>query len=193
MKTAAGYAVLAVLIGLTALGIVSKFLFANKMHRLEIFIYLVMGWACVFIAGDLLRSMTKEGLLLLLAGGLCYTGGVIFYVIRREFFHVLWHLCVLAGMFFWYTCVTKIREGKVRKALLFVSNYSFCIYLFHEMGLTILRKVFAMLLPQTAFSALLQFFGPAAAVIAGCILLSWLLDRYTPRIYRIVSGGRSKF
>lgn len=105
---------------------------------------------------------------------------------------ILYHLCVLAGMLVWYTCATKIREGKVRKALLFASKYSFCIYLFHEMGLTILRKVLVKLLPQTVFFAPLQYFVPAAAMIAGCILLSWLLDRHTPRIYRIVSGGRSR-
>ena len=105
---------------------------------------------------------------------------------------IVYHLCVLAGMFSWYTCATKIREGKVRKALFFVSKYSFCIYLFHEMSLTILRKILAKLLPQTGFPAVIQYFGPAAAVIAGCVLLSWLLDRCAPRIYRIVSGGRNR-
>ncbi len=105
---------------------------------------------------------------------------------------IIYHLCLLAGMFAWYTWATGIREGKVRKALLFVSKYSFCIYLFHEMSLTILRKIFAKALPQTGFPAVIQYFGPAAAVIAGCVLLSWLLDRCAPRLYRIVSGGRNR-
>ena len=105
---------------------------------------------------------------------------------------IVYHLCVMAGMFAWFTCATKIREGKIRKAVLFVSKYSFCIYLFHEMSLTILRKVFAKFLPQTALSAVFRYFGPAAAVIAGCVLLSWLLDRFAPRIYRIISGGRNR-
>lgn len=105
---------------------------------------------------------------------------------------ILYHLCLMVGMFFWYTCATKIREGKAREALLFVSKYSFCIYLFHEMNLTILRKIFVKILPQTVFSQLIQYFGPAVIVIAGCILLSWLLERYVPPVYRIVSGGRNR-
>ena len=105
---------------------------------------------------------------------------------------ILYHLCVLAGMFFWYTCATKIREGKTRKVLLFISKYSFCIYLFHEMTLTILRKVFVKVLPQTAFFQVIQYFGPAVVVLTGCILLSWFLDRYVPWIYRIISGGRNR-
>ena len=105
---------------------------------------------------------------------------------------IVYHLCVLGGMFAWYTWATRIREGKTRDALLLVSKYSFCIYLFHEMSLTILRKIFAKMLPQTGVSAVIQYFGPAVTVIAGCILLSWLLDRYAPRIYRIVSGGRNR-
>ncbi len=105
---------------------------------------------------------------------------------------IVYHFCLLAGMLFWYTCTTKIREGGFRKAVLFISKYSFCIYLFHEMNLTILRKVFVKILPQTGFFAPVQYFGPAAAVIAGCILLSRLLDRYLPKFYRMISGGRSR-
>lgn len=105
---------------------------------------------------------------------------------------IIYHICLIAGMFFWYTCGTKIREGKARKALLFVSRYSFCVYLFHEMCLTILRKVFAKMMPQTGAAALIQYFGPAVIVLAGCILLSWLLDRYMPLIYRVISGNRSR-
>lgn len=105
---------------------------------------------------------------------------------------IVYHLCLLAGILFWYTCATKIREGKARNVLLFISKYSFCIYLFHEMSLTILRKVFTKMLPETTLFKVIQYFGPAAVVIAGCILLSWLLDKYMPRIYRIISGNRSR-
>ena len=105
---------------------------------------------------------------------------------------IVYHACLLAGMFAWYTWATRLREGKARDALLFVSKYSFCIYLFHEMGLTILRKIFAKILPQSGAAALIQYFGPVVVILAGCILLSWLLDRYAPRIYRIISGGRSR-
>ena len=60
------------------------------------------------------------------------------------------------------------------------------------MTLTILRKVFVKVLPQTAFFQVIQYFGPAVVVLTGCILLSWFLDRYVPWIYRIISGGRNR-
>ena len=117
-------------------------------------------------------------------------------LLRRELGEIgpriVYHICLLAGMLFWYTCTTKIREGGFRKALLFVAGYSFCIYLFHEMSLTILRKIFAKILPQSGPAAMAQYFGPAAVVIAGCILLSWLLNRYVPKIYEMISGGRRR-
>ena len=43
---------------------------------------------------------------------------------------------------------------------------------------SLLRKAFVKILPQTAFYQLVQYFGPAVIVIAGCVLLSWLLERY---------------
>jgi hemolysin III len=97
VRTPGGYAVMVTLCVLTFLGIAGKIFFANKFHFLEVIIYVAMGWACVFIAGDLLASMSKDGLWLLLYGGIAYTGGVVFYVVRKEFFHALWHVFVLLG------------------------------------------------------------------------------------------------
>jgi hemolysin III len=97
VRNQAGYIVLTALIGLTIAGIAGKYLFANKFHYLEVVIYILMGWACVFIAGDLIDTMPHRGLLLLTTGGITYTSGVIFYAIHREFFHAIWHFFVLAG------------------------------------------------------------------------------------------------
>ena len=105
---------------------------------------------------------------------------------------IVYRFCLLTGMFFWYTCTTKILDGKAQKALLFISKYSFCIYLFHEMSLTFVRKVFVKTLSQTVICQLIQYFCPAIIVIAGCILLSWLLDRFAPGIYKTISGGRNR-
>lgn len=108
VKSWSGYVILWSLAGLTALGIFSKCFFANKLHRLEVIIYVAMGWACVLIFKDLIASMSRDGLLLLLYGGIAYTGGVIFYVIHREFFHALWHIFVLAGAILQYFAVLTI-------------------------------------------------------------------------------------
>ncbi|HEV2643716.1 MAG TPA: hemolysin III family protein, partial [Candidatus Elarobacter sp.] len=58
-----------------------------------------MGWLVVVAAVPLVRHVPGPGLALLLAGGLFYTGGVVFYVLdhRMRFAHAVWHLFVLAG------------------------------------------------------------------------------------------------
>lgn len=109
VKSTGGNIVMTALIALTVIGIAGKFLFANRFHFLEVVIYLLMGWACVFIAKEMLASMSKDGLLLLLYGGLAYTGGVAFYVCRKEFCHAIWHLFVLAGAVFQYLAVLTIQ------------------------------------------------------------------------------------
>ncbi len=108
VKSTGGYIILFTLCVLTLVGIFGKILFANKFHYLEVIIYVAMGWACVFIAKDLLSTMSGQGLLLLLYGGITYTGGVIFYVIHREFFHAVWHLFVLGGAIFQFFAILTI-------------------------------------------------------------------------------------
>jgi hemolysin III len=57
-----------------------------------------MGWVIVVAIKPLAQSMDQAGLILLIAGGLSYTGGVVFYVDkRRAWTHPVWHLFVLGG------------------------------------------------------------------------------------------------
>lgn len=61
-------------------------------------IYLGMGWMGLFAIKPLIASIEPTGLWLMLAGGLCYTLGVPFYLWKRlPYNHALWHLFVLAG------------------------------------------------------------------------------------------------
>ena len=48
-----------------------------------------------------------SGMWLLLAGGLCYTVGLVFYGLRRRFAHAVWHLFVLAGSVVHYICIFR--------------------------------------------------------------------------------------
>jgi len=68
----------------------------NK-SQLSLCMYLGMGWAAVFALPDLLVALNPNALMLLLAGGLCYTGGVPFFVRNKGMDHALWHVFVLAG------------------------------------------------------------------------------------------------
>jgi hemolysin III len=57
-----------------------------------------MGWMILIAIQPMLENMASGGLWLLLAGGLAYTFGVIFYVWDNlPFNHAIWHLFVLAG------------------------------------------------------------------------------------------------
>jgi hemolysin III len=64
-----------------------------------IFIYIAMGWLVLFALDPLLAALPPGGFEWLLAGGLFYTVGVIFYVIDHwhPWAHGIWHLFVLAG------------------------------------------------------------------------------------------------
>jgi hemolysin III len=71
----------------------------KKYKKLSMVFYLAMGWAIVAILGMTLRALTLPGFLWLLAGGLCYTVGAVFYGIgkKRRYMHGVFHLFVNAG------------------------------------------------------------------------------------------------
>lgn len=104
-----GYAVLGTLLLLTVAGIVIKFCFAGRFHRLEVGLYLLMGWLCLLVIKPLITGFPASGFKLLLSGGTVYTAGVIFYAIRKEFFHAFWHIFVLAGAWLQFMAVLTIR------------------------------------------------------------------------------------
>lgn len=69
-------------------------------------IYLVMGWLVVFRLPQLIAALDPVCLGLLVAGGLCYTVGTAFYLMKRiRYMHSIWHLWVLAGSVFLFMAV----------------------------------------------------------------------------------------
>ncbi len=85
--------------GLAGLGIAQEFVFGKGARRLSILIYVVMGWMGVAALRPLAAGLGAPGLAWLLAGGLLYTGGIVFYLLdeRVRHFHGVWHLFVLGG------------------------------------------------------------------------------------------------
>ncbi len=84
--------------GIAAFGVVLKLFFTGRFEIFSTLLYLVMGWLIVFDFNMLVNTMDSGGLLLLMAGGLAYTVGIVFYAIRKiPFNHVIWHVFVLAG------------------------------------------------------------------------------------------------
>jgi hemolysin III len=94
-----GWTLFGIVWTLAALGILFKVVFGSgAMATLSTAIYVAMGWVIIIAIKPLMASMDHAGLMLLAAGGLCYTGGVIFYVDRRRAWtHPVWHLFVMGG------------------------------------------------------------------------------------------------
>jgi len=93
-----GWSIFAAVWGLALVGMVIEFI-PQKKRIIPVIIYLVMGWICLVALKPLLAALPMAGFWWLLAGGLFYTFGVIFYVFDKKVvhFHGIWHLFVLAG------------------------------------------------------------------------------------------------
>ena len=92
--------------GLALVGAVFKIFYTGRYEKLSLIIYLGMGWCMVVAIKPLLHALPTGGLLLILAGGLSYTGGVAFYVFERmRYHHAVWHVFVLGGSLFHYFAV----------------------------------------------------------------------------------------
>jgi hemolysin III len=65
-----------------------------------------MGWLVIIAIKPLYASLTAEGFMLLLAGGIMYSIGAVFYVWNKlPYNHAIWHLFVLAGSSCMYFCI----------------------------------------------------------------------------------------
>jgi hemolysin III len=93
-----GWALFGVVWGLAAGGVALKVVGGAKHPRLSVGIYLAMGWLVLIAVKPLWLQVPKWGLFWLLAGGIGYTVGVVFYVAKTiRYSHLVWHLFVLAG------------------------------------------------------------------------------------------------
>ena len=94
-----GYSMLAIVWIMAITGIILKSTHGFGRPVLTVVPYIVMGWLCAIAAKPLIAQVGSAGFWWLLAGGLCYTGGIVFYATdkRLRYGHAVWHLFVLAG------------------------------------------------------------------------------------------------
>lgn len=93
-----GWSFFGVVWGLALAGIVFQIFFVSRFRVLQTLIYLAMGWLAVIALKPLLTRVPLPGLVWLLAGGLSYTVGALFYLWKKlPFHHAVWHIFVLAG------------------------------------------------------------------------------------------------
>jgi hemolysin III len=88
----------AIVWALTITGIATEAFWAYRPRWLSAAVYLFMGWLVVLAINPLMSALAPAGIWLLVAGGLCYTIGTIFYVLKKvRYMHAIWHVFVLAG------------------------------------------------------------------------------------------------
>lgn len=84
--------------GLASIGIVFKLFFTGRYKLFSTLVYIGMGWMAVFAIQPMLTNIPLSALGWLLAGGVAYTAGTVFYHNEKlRYSHAVWHLFVLAG------------------------------------------------------------------------------------------------
>ncbi|MCL2881012.1 MAG: hemolysin III family protein [Treponema sp.] len=84
--------------GLAAIGITLYAVNFKFIKKIELIVYILMGWACIFGIVRLIRSIPPASILFLLSGGIAYTLGTFWYRKHNQRgSHVIWHVFVLAG------------------------------------------------------------------------------------------------
>ena len=94
-----GWTLFGIVWGLAIIGVVLKSVGGTGPGKLSTGLYLAMGWLAVVAAKPLWLNMPAWGLFWLLAGGVMYSAGVLFFVLdhRVRYSHFIWHIFVLAG------------------------------------------------------------------------------------------------
>ena len=108
-----GWTLIGIVWALALFGIVLKSVRGFRNPKLSTAVYLGMGWVVVIAVKPLLANVAPAGIAWLLAGGLCYTGGVVFYALdHKRYVHSVWHLFVLAGSACHFAAVWLYSAGK---------------------------------------------------------------------------------
>ncbi len=102
-------ALLAMIWYLAFMGIVFSCL-ALKFKTLSTGLYLIMGWLSIFLFWAIANSGAPYALWFMLAGGLFYSSGCIFYMSKKPYMHSIWHMFVLAGAICHYFCIVQLLK-----------------------------------------------------------------------------------
>jgi hemolysin III len=106
MQGLVGYSLLVCVWGLAAVGIAIKVKNADRLHETSPLPCLLLGWLVVVAMKPLMAAVPVGGIELLVAGGISYSIGMLFYCRDdKRYFHAIWHLLVMAGTAFHFAAV----------------------------------------------------------------------------------------
>ena len=101
-----GIVLLCIIWSIAVFGVVFKCLFIHRFETFSLILYIAMGWLIIFAIKPIYQFIQFDGLTVLLAGGLLFTFGSIFYAWRKlPYNHAIWHLFVIAGCACLVVCV----------------------------------------------------------------------------------------
>lgn len=93
-----GWSYLGIIWTMALAGVIFKFFHIRRWPRFSLVMYLVMGWIALAALPVLYRTLPPYGFMWLIAGGLTYTLGTVFYASHKiPYHHAIWHLFVLGG------------------------------------------------------------------------------------------------
>ena len=98
MRGGWGWALLGIVWTLAVAGVIFKLFFTGRFKLVSTLVYIAMGWLIIVAVGPMKAALDPTTIAWLVAGGLAYTAGTVFYMSQRiPFAHAIWHLFVLAG------------------------------------------------------------------------------------------------
>lgn len=106
-NTAIGWTIFGIVWGLAILGVTLNSIDLKKYKIFSMICYIVMGWCVIFRIDIIFKTIGINALILLLAGGISYTVGTIFYGLGRtkKYMHSIFHLLILLGSILHFICI----------------------------------------------------------------------------------------
>jgi len=102
-----GWTLFSLVWGLSVFGILWKFFHVEKFQIISTLVYIAMGWLVLIAIKPVMSAVPLSGLVWLVAGGLFYTVGVLFFAMKKiPYNHAIWHVFVMAGSICHYFAVT---------------------------------------------------------------------------------------
>ncbi len=104
-----GWSLFGVVWGLAVLGILQELWLKRGARIMSVVIYVAMGWVAILALAQLLQALGPAGFAWLVAGGVFYTVGIVFYALdaRYSYAHGIWHLFVIAGSVSHYVAILR--------------------------------------------------------------------------------------
>jgi hemolysin III len=101
LKGPIGWVIFGLQCGFCIIGTLFKSICGTKWNGLSTAFYLFMGLVALFAVKPIVMAISLSGFMWILAGGIFYILGVIFFAIDKKvlYFHTIWHLFVLGGSF----------------------------------------------------------------------------------------------